>query len=60
MEEVDRVGAKVELIIKPEAFLEFSEIAEENQIDFKILTDDIQRFEFYLQMFIFNLNFLYN
>lgn len=45
LEPIDQVGAKVELIIRPDVFLEFSELAEENEIEFKVLTDDVQRSE---------------
>jgi hypothetical protein len=60
MEPIEQVLAKVELIIRPDGFLEFSELAEENEIEFKVLTDDVQRSEKIALIFFKNIFYFIN
>lgn len=38
-----QVGVKTQLIIQPQKFLEFQELAEETGLKYTIITEDIQR-----------------
>lgn len=45
MDPPEQINMKMEIVIQPESFLMFEEIATNTKINFEVATDDFQRFE---------------